>query len=401
MSGSPSGTSAARVKRAPKIAIAIAVLALTVIALFWWWRSGQSGESGVWEAAPPSVSVETVKGELLTLSTELPGRIESTRVAEVRARVPGIVLRRRFEEGANVKAGQILFEIDPAPFKAALARAEATLYEARATVRRYESLVDIEAVSRQEYDAAVAASKVAEANATAARLDLGYATVTAPISGRIGRSLVTEGALVGQGEATPMALIQQINPVYVDFRQPVADVLRLRQALAEGRLQQREEERARISLFVEGTGEQREGYVLFSDISVDRGTGQLLLRGEVPNADGLLLPGMYVRVRAGQGTDPSAIVVPQRSIRRGIDGTAQVLVVGADNVVKARPVQTGAMHGNRWHVVSGLQSGERIVVDGNANDGDKVAISPPKGTPTQTGQEAGASTSDQAGDQPR
>ncbi|WP_330997912.1 efflux RND transporter periplasmic adaptor subunit [Pseudothauera rhizosphaerae] len=348
-------------------------------------------QGGPPEAAPPAVEVVTVRAEPFELSSELPGRIEPVRVAEVRARVAGIVLRRHFEEGADVRAGQLLFQIDPAPFKAALARAEgelaraeAALFEAEAVLRRYTPLVEIEAVSQQDFDAAQAAFRSARAarqsaaaEVDTAKLNLGYATVSAPITGRIGRALVTEGALVGQGEATPLAIIQQLDPIHADFKQSAADLLRLRAALAEGRLARDGGESAPISLTVEGTAERRDGRLLFSDVTVDRGTGQVSLRGLFANPDALLLPGMYVRVHVAQGLDSQAILVPQRAVRRGTDGTAQVLVVGVDEVVEARPVRTGAMRGADWHVVEGLRPGERVIVGGSANPGDKVAVAAP------------------------
>ena len=241
-------------------------------------------------------------------ASSLPGRVEPMRVAEVRARVAGIVLSRNFEEGADVKAGDVLFRIDPAPFKAALSRAQgevakadAALSDAQAVLRRYTPLVKIEAVSQQDFDAASAAVKSAQAarrsaqaDVETAQLNLDYATVKAPISGRIGRAQVTEGALVGQNEATVMAKIQQLDPIYVDFTQPVADMLRMREAMQTGELGQ--EEGADISISIDGADRTRSGRLLFSDIAVDRGTGQVSLRGEFANPDVLLLPGMYVRV---------------------------------------------------------------------------------------------------------
>lgn len=346
-------------------------------------------DSGVQEfqMPPPSVEVATVQSQPFEIATELPGRVEPVRVAEVRARVPGIVLSRNFEEGADVQQGDVLFRIDPAPFEAALAqargelaRAEAELNESQAVVGRYEPLVEIEAVSSQDFDAArgrflsaQAAVQSAQARVKTAQLDLDYATVTAPISGRIGRALVTEGALVGQGEATPMAIIQQLDPVYVDVRQSVAEMLRMRQALADGRFSQGEE-RARIRVSVEGTSVITEGHLLFSDITVDRSTGQVAQRGEVPNDDYLLLPGMYVRVQISQGIDPNAVLIPQRAVRRGFDGQAQVLILGEGDVAEARPVTTGAMSGTEWHIIEGLMPGERIIVDGMANPGDVVNV---------------------------
>lgn len=267
-----------------------------------------SEQSSTVEVARP-VEVLAVTSEPLALVSELPGRVEPVRVAQVRARVAGIVLHKRFVEGADVKAGDLLFQIDPAPFKAAVARAEGELaraqsgmLEAQARVKRYAPLVKIEAVSQQDYDSATAelrrtqaATRSAEADLQTARLNLGYASVTAPISGRVGRALVTEGALVGQGDATLMVRIQQLDPVYVDFTQPAADALRLREALKNGTLAA--DAQQGLSVRIEGTSYERQGSLLFTDVAVDPGTGQVALRGQFDNRDGNLLPGMYVRVR--------------------------------------------------------------------------------------------------------
>ncbi|WP_435635644.1 MexC family multidrug efflux RND transporter periplasmic adaptor subunit [Pseudomonas solani] len=337
---------------------------------------GASGEPEAAAEQARPVDVVAVTTEPLVLTTELPGRIEPVRVAEVRARVAGIVVQKRFEEGADVKAGELLFQIDPAPLKATvsraegeLARAEASLFEAQARVKRYKPLVKIEAVSQQDFDTATAdlrsakaAVRSAQADLETARLNLGYASVKAPISGRIGRALVTEGALVGQGETTLMARIQQLDPVYADFTQPVADALRLREALKGGQLSAGDSQA--LSIRIDGTDYQRQGELLFTDVSVDPGTGQVSLRGKFANPDGMLLPGMYVRVSAPQGSDAQAILVPQRAVQRSPDGSALVLVVGADERVEARPVHTGAMQGSRWQISQGLASGDRVIVGG-------------------------------------
>lgn len=339
-------------------------------------------------AEPRPVQVLAVQPQRYALASTLPGRVEPVRVAEVRARVAGIVLSREFEEGADVKAGDVLFRIDPAPFKAALSRAEgdlakadAALAEAQALVRRYTPLVKIEAVSQQDFDTATAslksaqaARRSAQADVETARLNLDYATVKAPISGRIGRAQVTEGALVGQNEATVMAKIQQLDPIYVDFTQPVADMLRMRTAMQTGELG--EEEGAAISIRIDGTDRSRNGRLLFSDIAVDRGTGQVSLRGEFANPDVLLLPGMYVRVQTRQGVDPDAILVPQRAVVRSTDGKPQVMLVGQDDVVEARAVRTGTMRGADWHIVEGLAAGDRVIVGGvsAAVPGQKVSV---------------------------
>ena len=322
---------------------------------------------------PAVVEIQPAATRPLTLSEELPGRVEATRVAEVRARVAGIVLSRHFLEGSDVKAGQLLFRIDPAPYKAVLnrakaewARADAALTDAQAVVRRYGPLAEVEAVSQQEFDAAQATLKsaqaarlAAEADVQTAQLNLGYTDVVAPIGGRVGRGLVTEGALVGQGEATPMALIQQLNPVYVDFNQPAADAMRSRSN--GGRSGQ---PAPRLTLVVEGANAARDGKLLFANASVDRSTGQIALRGEFPNQDGLLLPGMYVRVKVSDSAAQQAVLVPQRAVKRAPDGKAQVMILGPDGKVIAQDVQTGRMVGSDWHIAQGLQGGERVIVGG-------------------------------------
>lgn len=343
-----------------------------------------------WGEAPPrEVEVLTVQAEPFTVIAELPGRIEPVRVAEVRARVAGIVLTRTFEEGTDVKAGDVLFQIDPAPFKAALSRAqgqlaqtEAQLFQAQATVRRYEPLVKIDAVSQQDFDVAKAALQTAQAlkqsaqaDVQTARLDLGYSTVRAPIAGRIGRAQVTEGALVGQGESTLLARVQQLDPVYADFTQSAADALRLRAAIAEGKVSGDGEKT--LSLSVDGTAIESRGTLLFTDVSVDRSTGQIALRGRFDNPQGVLLPGMYVRVRTPQGNS-DAILVPQRAVQRSSDGQASVMVLGAENSVEARPVSTGVMQGARWQISEGLQAGDTVIISSLAaiKPGDTVVPRP-------------------------
>jgi membrane fusion protein, multidrug efflux system len=331
-------------------------------------------------AMPPAeVGVVTVAPGAVGLVTELPGRLEASRIAQVRARSAGIVLKRLFREGSDVRAGQPLFRIDAAPYAAAaasaqanLARAEANLGQATALAERYKPLVEANAISKQEYANAVAAQKSAQADVAAqraavrtAQINLGYADVRAPISGRIGRALVTEGALVGQGEATPLAMIQQINPMYVNFTQSASDVLKLRQALAQGRLQRAGgDEGVLVHLTLEdGSQYPNAGKLLFSDLSVDPATGQITLRAEVPNPKGTLLPGLYVRVRLEQAKASSAVLLPQQAVSRSPQGDT-VMVVGADGKVAPRPVQVGSAQGNDWVVLGGLKNGEQVVVDG-------------------------------------
>ncbi|MGO4378542.1 efflux RND transporter periplasmic adaptor subunit [Pseudoduganella sp. RAF53_2] len=346
---------------------------------------------------PPQVSVITVATASVAVTDELPGRVEAYRIAQVRARTPGIVLKRVFEEGGDVKAGQVLFRIDPAQFQAsfdsaeaAVARADANLAQADLKVKRYKPLLAAQAVSQQEYDDAVTAQKQANADLQTARanrknasLTLGYATVTSPIAGRVGRALVTEGALVGQNEATPMALVQQLDPIYVTITQSSAELLRLKQALASGKLKSMGKDTARVTVQLEDGSEYAQpGKLLFSDVSVDESSGSVSMRAEFPNPKRTLLPGMYVRARLEQGVDEKAITVPQQAIVRGADG-ASVFIVGADNKITAQPVTAEASTGNAWLVSSGLKGGERIVVEGfqKTKPGGVVAPVPWQGPP--------------------
>lgn len=336
-----------------------------------------AGAGGPGGGMPPAeVSVITVTPGQLALTSELPGRIEAVRTADVRARVAGIVKQRVFREGSDVKAGDVLFRIDPAPFKAAydsaaaaLARAEAVRDQARAQADRAASLIGKKMISQADYDLAVANAKQAVADVAAARaaqetarLNLSYATVTAPISGRIGRALVSEGALVGQGEATQLALIQQIDPLYVNFTQSSVEVLKLKRALDSGALK-RSEAQAQVTLLLEdGTEYQQKGRLLFSDLAVDPSTGSIALRAEFPNPGRMLLPGMYVRVRLDQAVDKHAITVPQRALQRNAQGTALMLV--KDGKVVVQPVTVGAAQGDAWQVTQGLSGGETVIVEG-------------------------------------
>ena len=328
---------------------------------------------------PPEVGVVTVAPASLGLVTELPGRTEASRVAQVRARVAGILQRRLFREGSDVKAGQPLFEIDAAPYRAVLAsaqasqaRAEANLTQAQAQAERYKPLIEAHAISQQDYIAAVAAKKqgeadvaVAKAAVQTAKINVGYGAVTAPISGRIGRALVTEGALVGQGEATQLAVIQQVDPLYINFTQSAADVLRLRAAIAGGKLKRSgSEQAATVSVLMDdGSVYPLRGTLLFSDLTVDPNSDQITLRAEVPNPQGALLPGLYVRVRLEQAQAPSAILLPQQAVARGNAGDT-VQVVGTDGKVAQRAVKLGSSQGGKWVVLEGLAAGEQVMVDG-------------------------------------
>ncbi len=332
-------------------------------------------------SAPPpvEVGVMTVTPGPVGLFTELPGRLEASRVAEVRARVAGILEKRLFEEGSNVKAGQPLFQIAAAPYeasvasaRAALARAQANESQASVQVNRYKPLLDANAISRQDYDNAVAAQKLAQADIAAAsaglqtaKINLGYASVTSPIEGRIGRALVTEGALVGQGEVTKLAIVQQIDPMYVNFTQSTTEVLRLRKALESGSLKRANDaDAALVTILLEdGTPYGKAGKLLFTDLTVDPTSGQVTLRAQVPNPDKFLLPGMYVRVRLEQAQAADGILLPQQAVTRAASGDT-VMVVGPDGKVSPRTVRLGPAQGSDWVVFDGLKAGEQVMVDG-------------------------------------
>ena len=341
------------------------------------------------------VRTEVIATAPLSINNELSGRVVAPRVAQVSARVAGVVLKRMYTEGSEVKQGEVLFLIDPAPFKADLDSAQAALSKSRALAmqaklqdQRYSELVESNAISRQDYDNARAQAQQADADVAAnqaavrrAQLNLGYATVTAPISGRIGRALVTEGALVGQGEVTPLARIQQLNPIHVDLTQSTRDLDNLRESFRAGELQQVGKNQARATLIRDnGSLYPLPGKLLFTDVSVDPSTGQIILRSEFPNPDYDLLPGSFVRVRLEQAVNKAAISVPQRAILRDSAGVAQVLLLDADNRVKQQPVQLGSVQNDRWIVNAGLKAGDRIVIEGlqHARAGEQVQIDDPK-----------------------
>lgn len=354
---------------------------------------GQTAASSAPQMPPVEVGVVTATPGDVGLITELPGRVEASRVAEVRARAAGILLQRLFKEGSDVKAGQPLFRIDSAPYAAAaesaragLAKAQANLAQANATVERYRPLVSANAISKQEFVNAEAIEKQALADVAAAKasvrtadISLGYANVTSPISGRIGRALVTEGALVGQGEATALAVVQQINPVYVNFTQSASDVFQLRRAMESGQFKRAGGgDAASVKLVLgDGTEYASSGKLLFTDLAVDASTGQVTLRAEVPNPKGDLLPGLYVRVRIEQAQASNAISLPQQAVTRTQQGDT-VSVVGDDGKVSQRPIKIGAAQNNRWVVIDGLQPGEKVMVDGF----QKLQMLPP-GTPVK------------------
>jgi membrane fusion protein, multidrug efflux system len=329
--------------------------------------------------APPQVSVVTLQPSPRPYIRELPGRIAPTRVAEVRARVAGIVLERSFQQGADVKAGDVLYRIDPVRFEVDLQAAEAALAKAQAVhdqadlqAKRVEKLISGQAASQAQYEIAVATFRQAQADVAArradvarAKLELEYTQVRSPISGRIGRALITEGALVGQGEATHLATVQQLDPVYADFTQSVGELQQLRRDLENGVLEQVEPDAAKVRLVLDdGTLYPYPGKLLFSDASVDPDTGQVTLRGEFPNPKGELLPGMYVRVQIEQGTDGDSLAVPQQAVQRNDEGGSEVYVVRADNRAVVKPMRAGRVVDDLWLVLDGLEPGDRVVVEG-------------------------------------
>ena len=331
------------------------------------------------QVLPPSpVGVVTVVSEPLPIINELPGRIAPTRLAEVRPRVSGIVVERVFEQGSLVKEGDVLYRIDPAPFqvrvdsaKGTLARAKASQLQARQTADRQQQLRKTNISSQQDVDNAIAMLAqadaevaVAQAGLDEAQLNLEYSNVKAPISGRIGRARITEGALVSANGSENLATIQQLDPIYADFTQPAADLIRLKKALQDGQLMTADDE-AEVKLILDdGTPYDQAGRLLFSEAAVDETTGQVILRGEFPNPNGDLLPGMYVRVQIQQGIEKAAFAVPQQAVQRDAGGQANVLIVDKDNKVEQRRVTVGRALGDRWVISQGLNAGDRVVADG-------------------------------------
>lgn len=356
-------------------------------------------------AAPPDVSVLTVKRSAVPLSTELPGRTVPFLIAEVRARVDGIILQRSFTEGADVRAGQVLYQIDPAPYRAtqassaaALQRAEANLASSTAQLERYQVLVGGNAVSKQAFDNAQAAQlqaaadvAAARAATTTARINLGYTSVTAPISGRSGISTVTQGAYVQGSAATLLTTIQQIDPIYVDLQQSSVDGLALRRELAAGRLKAEAGGSSKVTLKLEdGSTYQRSGTLEFSGVTVNRDTGSVTLRAKFPNPEHLLLPGMFVRAEIGQGVRQDALLVPTGAVTRTPQGGATVMLAGAGDKTEVRAIKTETMVRGAWLVDSGLKDGERVIVSGTQKLKAGQLVKPVEQAATATAAPAGA-----------
>lgn len=343
------------------------------------WLSGCGAGQKNETALVPEVATITVQPQQVELTTELPGRLAPYRIAEIRPQVNGLIQKRLFKEGSDVQAEDVLYQIDPAPFKAtldnakaALNRAEANLPTFRLRANRYREAVADKAVSQQDLDDADAALKQTEADIQyytalmeTASINLGYARIVAPISGRIGRSTVTDGAIVTAYQPLALATIQQLDPIYVDIQQSTSELLRLKQRVEDGGLKHDEQNRNGVKLFLEdGTTYPIEGTLQFQDVSVEQTTGSVTLRALFPNPKGVLLPGMFVRAVVKEGVDPQAILIPQQTISRDPKGNPLVQVVNAESKVAQRLLSIDRALGAQWLVSSGLESGDRVIVEG-------------------------------------
>jgi len=374
-----------------------AVAAAAVLLLSACGRPSQAAGSAAPSAAP-SVGVVTLQAQRVSLAAELPGRTAAYQIAEVRPQVGGLVKARLFREGSDVLAGDVLYQIDSATYRAAvgsaqaaLVKAEANLIPLRAKAERYRELAAIHAISQQDHDDAAAALKQAEAEVAAAgaaleadRINLGYTRITAPISGRIGRSSVTPGALVTASQSNSLATVQQLDPIYVDVTQPSASMLQLRRALDAGRLQKSADGAATVSLMLEdGSTYALPGKLQFSESTVDPSTGAVTLRAVFPNPKGELLPGMYVRAVVEEGVKQGALLVPQRGVQRDAAGRPVAYVVGADGTLQLRTLVTERALGDAWLVSEGLAAGDRVVVEGLQNARPGAAVNAQPWTPAQ------------------
>lgn len=335
--------------------------ALTVAAVAMLMACSDQADPQAAAQGPAAVGVYTVQTQAVALTTELPGRAVASRVAQVRPQTSGIVQKRLFEEGSVVKKGQALYQIDPATMNAQLAKAQAQLLSAENLAKRYEVLRAKNAISQQQYDDAMSAWRNAQADVELARIDTVYAKVLSPIAGRIGRSNVTEGALVSQGQSQEMATVQRLDPIHVDMQQSMADILRLQAENAKSGAKGN----ASVRLVLEdGSAYPMEGTLKFSEMNVDESTGSVTLRATFANPDGLLRPGMFVRAQVQTTVRDAALLVPQQAVWRNTQGQAMVWAVGEDKIAKPRPVQAVRTVGNTWLVEGGLQAGEQVVTEG-------------------------------------
>ena len=344
-----------------KSAVTALVTAVALASLL----SGCKKEEAAPAAPPPQVGVVTLQTQAFTLTSDLPGRTSAYRIAEVRPQVNGIILKRMFKEGGDVKLGQQLYQIDSSVYDATLKSAEANLQQTKSISDRYKQLVAEQAVSRQEYDTAVANRMQSEAALQTAQINVRYTKVYAPLTGRIGRSNVTEGALVTSGQVDPMAVIQQIDPIYVDVTQSSVELLQLRRELESGRLQKAGDNSAAVKLTLEdGSQYKLDGKLEFSEISVDQTTGSVTLRAVFPNPEHTLLPGMFVHAQLQAGVNSAAILAPQQGVTRDLKGTPTALVVGPDNKVELRHLKANRTVGSQWLIEDGLKAGDRLITEG-------------------------------------
>lgn len=341
---------------------------------------------------PVEVGIVTVTTQNVPLTVELPGRVSAYQIAEIRPRVSGIILERMFEEGSSVEAGQQLYQIDPASYEAEynaalaqLEKARANLTSVEARAARYEELIKVDAVSEQEYDDAVAGLEqaradvaIAEAAAATAKINLDYTKVFSPISGTIGKSSVTVGALVTADQTAPLSVVRQLDPVYVDVSQSSAELLTLREKISSGQVEGATAAEAPVELILSETGDKYkyQGQLKFSEVSVDETTGSVQIRAVFPNPDNMLLPGLFVRAVVTQGVQGNILLVPQQAVSRGVTGGASVWVVDDNNTAQPRQVTTGAATGDMWVVTGGLQSGDRVIVDGLQKIGPGAPVQP-------------------------
>lgn len=326
---------------------------------------------------PAQVDVVTMHFQPVTITFNLPGRTSSVRVSEVRPQVSGVIQRRLFTEGSYVKAGQPLYQIDPATYEASYEKAQARLTSTASTLNRYRTLVKNDAISKQTYDDALSEFQQAQADLKTAKVNLNYTKITAPISGKVGRSQFTEGALVTDGQTNPLTTITQLDPIYVDVSQSSNELQKIRRALAQGKIKELNNHEAAVTLILEdGALYSKEGHLEFSEVMVDQGTGTVNLRAEFPNPDSELLPGMFVHANLRQGVQENGLLIPQEAIQHDSKGKPYVFIIDNNNKAIQRSVSTGQMIKGKWEVISGLKENERVAVSGLQKLGSGAAVQP-------------------------